>query len=93
MKTFIDWQDITAKRGKGIEKVKCPSCIDQRSNKADKSLSVNHDLGLAKCHYCEAVSVRDKRTLQTKALPAGMHLWILRVEFLLINYHHMLMMY
>lgn len=75
MKTFIDWQDITAKRSKGIEKVKCPSCIDQRSNKADKSLSVNHDLGLAKCHYCEAVSVRDKRTLQTKTYELPVQNW------------------
>lgn len=61
MKQFIEWGDIPAKKSKGTEKVKCPKCIDQRTNKADKSLSVNHNSGLAKCHYCNAVAVRDKK--------------------------------
>jgi twinkle protein len=66
MKKFIEWQSIPLSKAKGSQKVKCPACIDDRTNKSDKSLSVNIDLGVAKCHYCEAVSVREKRTVQTK---------------------------
>lgn len=43
-------------RGHTSGKVKtiCPFCHDKRTNKADKSLSVDIDRGLYKCHYCEA---------------------------------------
>lgn len=66
MKEFIKWENIPVRKSRGSEKVKCPNCIDRRTNKADRSLSVNHDNGLAKCHYCEAISVRDKHERSDK---------------------------
>lgn len=75
MKKFIEWNQIPAGRGKGTEKVKCPLCSPERTNKADRSLSVNHSSGLAKCHYCEAVSVRDKVERQTKAYELPPQTW------------------
>ena len=33
-------------------KTYCPQCRDKRSNKRDKSLSVNMQTGMFKCHYC-----------------------------------------
>ena len=55
------WDFLTAnsKKNKGLEKAKCPACIDQRTDKKDKSLSINHNIGAAKCHYCEAVAFKD----------------------------------
>lgn len=57
---MIDWQDIDTKgKTSGQIKTKCPACIDRRTNKADRSLSVNLAQGKAKCHYCEEVSIRE----------------------------------
>ncbi len=39
-------------RTSGKLKTYCPQCRDSRSNKRDKSLSLQLDLGLGKCHYC-----------------------------------------
>ena len=39
-------------RTSGKVKTKCPQCSATRNNKTDKSLSVNLDDGLFKCHYC-----------------------------------------
>lgn len=64
MKTLIEWHTIPFKKTAGKEKLRCPACDLDRSDKRDKSLSVNHDNGLAKCHYCNAVSIRDKRESQ-----------------------------
>lgn len=36
----------------GKIKMFCPQCHDTRSNKRDKSLSVNIDTGMFNCHYC-----------------------------------------
>lgn len=69
MKSFIEWSTIEVKKNRGQEKVKCPACIDTRTNKHDKSLSVNHDKGLANCHYCTAVSIRDKQEVENYTLP------------------------
>ena len=44
--------EIPFGRTSGNVKVKCPKCIDKRSNKRDKSLSVNLNEGIFKCHYC-----------------------------------------
>lgn len=67
MKEFIKWEDIDLKgKTSGQIKTKCPSCIDRRSNKADKSLSVNIAKGLANCHYCEAVSFKESVEEKTK---------------------------
>lgn len=57
---MIDWNSIDTKnKVSGQIKVKCPNCIGERNNKADTSLSVNLDDGIAKCHYCEDISIRD----------------------------------
>jgi len=75
MKTFIEWNDIPSKKNSGTEKTKCPNCIHTRSNKSDRSLSVNHGSGLAKCHYCEAISIRDKRERSEKAYTLPPQTW------------------
>jgi len=38
----------------GHVKTFCPFCHEQRHDKRDKSLSVDIDKGLYKCHYCDA---------------------------------------
>ena len=57
----IDWEQVSQLiSGKsGQAKVTCPFCIDRRTNKSDRSLSVNVAKGVAKCHYCEAISIRE----------------------------------
>lgn len=44
--------DIPYGRRSGKIKTICPQCHDQRSNKRDKSLSVDLDKGVWHCHYC-----------------------------------------
>lgn len=39
-------------RTMGKVKVRCPKCVHNRRNKADKSLSVDLERGLYNCHYC-----------------------------------------
>ena len=73
MKDFINWEEIDLKgKTSGQFKTKCPKCIDTRTNKHDTSLSVNISKGVANCHYCEAVSVRDniqEKTEKSYKLP------------------------
>lgn len=60
---MITWNDIDTKgKTTGQTKVKCPACINRRTNKRDTSLSVNLDTGMAKCHYCNESSFREPRT-------------------------------
>ncbi len=56
----IEWNQIDQLIGNktGQVKVKCPACIDRRTNKGDRSLSVNIAKGVAKCHYCEAIAIK-----------------------------------
>lgn len=74
MRKFIDWNTLDLKgKFSGTMKIKCPECNHQRTNKADRSLSVNVSSGVAKCHYCEALSFRDtikKETERNYVLPA-----------------------
>ena len=52
-KTFGDYGiKIPYRRTAGNVKTWCPHCHDQRSDKNDKSLSVNLDTGVWNCHYC-----------------------------------------
>ena len=44
--------EIPYGRRSGKIKTICPQCHDQRSNKRDKSLSVDLDKGVWHCHYC-----------------------------------------
>lgn len=52
--TFKDY-GIDIPYGRRTKNVKCicPKCKDKRTNKRDKSLSVNLDKGVWHCHYCE----------------------------------------
>lgn len=62
--------DIPYGRRSGKIKTICPQCHDQRSNKRDKSLSVDLDKGVWHCHYCNwsgTNEVRVKDDWQAKA--------------------------
>ena len=53
----IDYQKlkeigITATTGRRKEKQYCPSCRSTRTNKRDKSLSVDWEKCIAHCHHC-----------------------------------------
>ena len=66
MKNFIEWNTIDLKgKSKGQIKTVCPNCSHTRKNKTDRCLSVNIVKGLANCHYCESVSIREDVTKQT----------------------------
>lgn len=63
--------DIPYGRRSGKIKTICPQCHDQRSNKRDKSLSVDLDKGVWHCHYCNwsgTNEVRVKDDWQAKAM-------------------------
>lgn len=58
----IEWSSIDLKnKTTGQVKVVCPSCSPERKNKRDRSLSVNISKGVAKCHHCEAISIRGNK--------------------------------
>ena len=59
---------IECKNTSAQQKVNCPFCKDIRSNKRDKSLSVNVELGVYKCHYpnCEAFMGKSVSTFERK---------------------------
>jgi 5S rRNA maturation endonuclease (ribonuclease M5) len=61
---FIEWKSLPFKRYSGKEKVRCPSCDEQRSDKRDKSLQVSHDDGFGKCHYCSALTFKDQKPIE-----------------------------
>lgn len=74
MINIFDWHKIEHKAEKlsGSAKLKCPVCIDDRKNKADRSLYVRYDSGIAKCFHCEGLSFRDsieKKTIVDYVLP------------------------
>lgn len=53
MKDYRDFGiEIPYGRTSGNIKTYCPQCRDQRSNKRDKSLSVDLNKGVWNCHYC-----------------------------------------
>lgn len=52
-----DFQNVLS-RAKGTQvKVICPICNDRRTNKADRSLSINTQTLEYKCHYCHSSGV------------------------------------
>ena len=64
MSSYIDWNTLELRKTSGMEKLRCPNCDEQRSDKKNKSLSVYHNNGIAKCFYCDAVSIRDYEQVQ-----------------------------
>lgn len=63
----IEWSKIDLKgKTSGQVKLVCPGCTPDRKNKRDRSLSVNVSKGVAKCHHCEAISIRDNNEVEIK---------------------------
>ena len=52
MKTFSDYGITLKAHATGKTKTYCPQCRDRRTNKRDKSLSVDVKEGVWLCHYC-----------------------------------------
>lgn len=52
-----DFQNVLSRARGAQVKVICPLCHDRRTNKADRSLSINTQTLEYKCHYCEAKGV------------------------------------
>jgi twinkle protein len=73
MNKFIEWDKLDLKgKSSGKMKIKCPECSHTRTNKADRSLSVDVSNGFGKCHYCNALTFRDtvkKETERKYVLP------------------------
>ena len=66
MYNFIAWETLEFKKLKGKEKLRCPSCDGQRTDKKDRSLLINHAEGYGKCFYCEALSFKDSEDIKKK---------------------------
>jgi len=59
MSNIHNWELIETNKTSGTAKVKCPVCGPDRKNKADKSLYIKFDSGVAKCFHCEGLFFRD----------------------------------
>ena len=59
MQNFVTWELLPFKKLKGKEKLRCPACDEQRSDKKDRSMLVNHNEGYGKCFYCEALTFKE----------------------------------
>ena len=59
MNKFIEWNLLDLKRLSGKEAIRCPKCDDVRTDKRDKSLKIDHNSGIGKCFYCEALTFRE----------------------------------
>lgn len=59
MNKFIEWSELDLKKSNGKESLRCPSCDEVRSDKRDKSLKIDHNKGIGKCFYCEALTFRE----------------------------------
>lgn len=66
MHNFIDWETLPFKKQSGKEKLRCPSCDAQRTDKKDTSLLVNHSEGYGKCFYCEALTFRESNDINKR---------------------------
>ena len=66
MNNFIEWETLDFKKQSGKEKVRCPNCDEQRSDKKDKSLLINHNEGYGKCFYCESLTFRESKEYTQK---------------------------
>lgn len=63
---FLDWNILPFKKQRGKEKLRCPSCDGQRSDKKDKSLLINHNDGYGKCFYCDALVFKEDIKTETE---------------------------
>lgn len=62
MNGFIDWNSLEFRKSSGKEKLRCPNCDTQRTDKKDRSLLVNHNEGYGKCFYCESLTFKEEKT-------------------------------
>ena len=70
---LITQAGISCKDRAGDQKVYCPKCRDQRKNKTDKSLSVNVDKGVWRCHNpgCDWAGSVNRKPMKTYNKPEG----------------------
>ncbi len=61
MNNFIEWDSLDFKKSQGKEKIRCPKCDNERTDKVDKSLLINHQDGYGKCFYCESLTFRESK--------------------------------
>jgi twinkle protein len=66
MNRFIDWNTLEFKKLSGKEKLRCPNCDSQRTDKKDRSLLVNHKEGYGKCFYCDSLTFREDKNKEVK---------------------------
>ena len=66
MNNFIEWESLKFKKKSGKEKLRCPSCDTQRTDKKDTSLLINHNEGYGKCFYCEDLTFREDENKKVK---------------------------
>ena len=68
MSNFIEWNALDLKKLSGKESIRCPKCDEVRTDKRDKSLKIDHNSGIGKCFYCEALTFRESNLdkIQTK---------------------------
>ena len=66
MNNFIEWETLKFRKKSGKEKMRCPSCDNQRTDKKDTSLLINHSDGYGKCFYCEALTFREDKSKEVK---------------------------
>ena len=59
MYKFIEWSKLDFKKQGGKEKMRCVECDEQRTDKKDKSLVIDHDKGYGRCFYCEALTFKE----------------------------------
>ena len=57
MKNFINWNDIKHNDKKTSI---CPACSHERKKKTEKCLSIDHNKGIAFCHHCNSISIREE---------------------------------
>jgi len=69
MYKFIEWNKLQFKKQGGKEKLRCPACDEQRTDKKDKALAIDHDNGFGKCMYCEALTFKDSQPKKEYKLP------------------------
>tara|TARA_R110000803_G_scaffold50852_3_gene105441 strand:+ start:602 stop:2365 length:1764 start_codon:yes stop_codon:yes gene_type:complete len=68
MNNFIEWNTLNFKKESGKEKMRCPECDNSRSDKTDKSLQIDHNEGYGKCHYCNALTFKEKNEYEAKVI-------------------------
>ena len=66
MYKFLKWNILDFRKDSGKEKIRCPSCNDIRTDKKDKSLTINHDEGFGKCQYCEILTFKNNNSVSYK---------------------------